>query len=297
MSSKRIGLLCFAIGVGHFLFGNFVQAQNLPIGGHYVGGTAGLDVAGAPPPGFYVRDFNYFYGAHKIDGVPVDADVFYFAQAPRLIYVASGELLGASYGAHLTIPFIYKSVSTPVASESQFDLGDVQVNPIQLMWNWNPLEFAFGYGMFIPSGNFDGRTALKRLTSPSKGFWSHMLIASGGWRIDKARNWMISLTGHYELCQEQEQTRITPGDAFTLEWGLGRSLGRGVQAGVTGYYLQQLHADTGAAASKARLSALGIGPEVTAFWPSHGWGVTLRYAYELEARNRPQGHLGLLILT
>jgi hypothetical protein len=224
-------------------------------------------------------------------------DGFYFAEALRFIYVPQGKILGATYGAHVTVPFIYKRVNTPATTKTQFDLGDVQINPLQLMWHWKPADFAVGYGMFIPSGKFDPSSPLSRLTSPGKGFWSHMLIAGGGWRIDESENWTLSIAGHYEICQEQEGTHITPGDAFTIEAGIGRKLAPGLEAGIAGYYMQQVAPDTGPNASRENASAVGIGPEVSTFWRNYGLGLTLRYAYEVEARNRPQGHLGLLVVT
>jgi hypothetical protein len=274
-----------------------LSAQNIPIGGHYVGGTAGLDAAGAPEPGFYFRNFGFFYGAERVPGLPFHVDGFYFAEAPRLIFVPAVKIFGASYAAHVTIPFISKTVNTLGLSRSQFGLGDIQVNPLQLMWHWKPVDFAVGFGTFLPTGDFDASTPLSALTSPGKGFWSHMFIAAGAWRIDEGARWVLSLMGRYELSQEQEVTRITPGGAFTFEGGIGRAIVPGAQAGVTGYYIQQITDDSGSNASAKHLNAIGVGPEFNLFSRRLGAGLTLRYAYEFEANNRPQGHLGLLILT
>jgi hypothetical protein len=42
---------------------------------------------------------------------------------------------------------------------------------------------------------------------------------------------------------------------------------------------------------------VGVGPEVSAFWPKIGLFTSLRYAYEADAANRPQGHTITLTLT
>jgi hypothetical protein len=42
---------------------------------------------------------------------------------------------------------------------------------------------------------------------------------------------------------------------------------------------------------------VGVGPEVSAFWAKLGLFTSLRYVYEADAKDRPQGHTITLTLT
>jgi hypothetical protein len=53
-----------------------LNAQDLPVGSHYPAGAEGIKGASLPPPGFYVRDYNYFLTADKVNGIPGDVDLF-----------------------------------------------------------------------------------------------------------------------------------------------------------------------------------------------------------------------------
>ena len=76
----------------------------------------------------------------------------------------------------------------------------------------------------------------------------------------------MSALNRYEFNTEQRDTHITPGRAYTLEWGVSKSVCKDADLGVVGYYQQQVTADSGtAAASRDRVAA--IGPEVSVTFP------------------------------
>ena len=49
------------------------------------------------------------------------------------------------------------------------------------------------------------------------------------------KTWALSLLNRYEFCHEQEQTDIDPGQVYTLEFGLSKSLSKTLDIGVFGY--------------------------------------------------------------
>jgi hypothetical protein len=91
----------------------------------------------------------------------------------------------------------------------------------------------------------------------------------------------------------------TPGDAFTLEWGLSRALSKTVDVGAVGYYQQQVTGSSGAdrPAHGDRDRVAGVGPEVSVAYPRFMLGWSLRYVYEFMAENRLQGHTLALTIT
>jgi hypothetical protein len=50
---------------------------------HYPAGVEGVKAATLPPPGWYLRDYNYLYWADDFPGGPSDFDLFAYVQAPR----------------------------------------------------------------------------------------------------------------------------------------------------------------------------------------------------------------------
>ena len=92
-------------------------------------------------------------------------------------------------------------------------------------------------------------------------------------------------------------THTDPGQVFTTEWGLSKSLRQGLDVGFIGYYQQQVTEDTGKHATSELDRKIGVGPEISAFWPQLGMFTSIRYAYEFAAVERPEGHLITFTLT
>lgn len=274
------------------------QAQ-LPVGSHYQPGAEGIKGASLPPPGVYLRDYNFFYTADKVDGLPVNANIFVYVQAPRLIWMTDWEIFGANYGMDVIVPFAYKDISlgSPFGDDHQFGLADIQVEPVLLSWHLKQFDLAAGYALWIPTGEFSARSPQKQIASPGLGFWTHMLTLGAVWYPDEEKTWSLSLLNRYEINTEQDDTDVTPGNMFTAEWGLSKTIGKGVDVGMIGYYQQLVTKDDGHGASNEKSHVVGLGPEVVGMIPKVNVIASLRYAYEVEVKDRPEGQLVTLTLT
>jgi hypothetical protein len=105
----------------------------------------------------------------------------------------------------------------------------------------------------------------------------------------------VSALNRYEFNTEQRDTHITPGDAYTLEWGISKSVCKEADLGVVGYYQQQV---TGNSDKKSPLNRVAaIGPEVSMMFPKQMLFVSLRYNYEFMAESRAQGNAVTLTIT
>ncbi|MGA2246139.1 MAG: transporter [Verrucomicrobiota bacterium] len=274
-----------------------LQAQSLPIGSHYPIGAEGLNGAELPPPGLYVRDYNYFYTADKVDGLPLDMNLFVYCQAVKTIYLTDYKILGANWGVDMIVPFMYKNITGALGSAGQFNLGDIYACPMLLSWHLQQFDFAAALGVWAPSGNFDASTPLRRLDSPGSGFWSPMLTAGVVWHPDEAKTWSLSLLNRYEVNTEQDQTDVTPGNMYSLEWGLGKTVCHGVDVGLAGYWQQETTEDSGKGAATALSHTVALGPEVSVLWEKIGLISSLRYEYEVDVKDRPDGQAVVLTLT
>jgi hypothetical protein len=230
------------------------------------------------------------------DDLPVDLDLMAYAQAIRPIYITKWKVLGAYYGMDVLVPFIYTDLEVSGASDSNFNLGDVFVEPVTLSWHTKRVDVGVGYGFWAPTGEFNDSNPLTQAVSPGKGFWSHMLTAGATVFFDKEKTWALSGLGRYEIHMENEDTGVTPGQTFTLEWGVSKTLAKVWDVGLVGYYRQQTTEDDGGGNNELD-SVASVGPEVSVFIPKLKMFTSLRYLYEFAASDQPQGNTVTLTLT
>ena len=270
---------------------------------HYVPGVEGLDGASLPPPGIYFRDYNYFYWADQLNtpsgykNGPADLDTFTYANLPRVIWITDTKFLGGFVGVDAFLPFVYHqaSVNTPGGpfNGNTFGVGDFFAEGT-LSWHLKQFDFAVGSGVDAPTG--DSPSQPGPITTPGFGYWTFMQTAGATWYIDEEKTWSVSALNRYEFNTEQRDTHITYGDAYTLEWGVRKTVAKVFNLGPVGYYQQQVTANSGAAAS-SRNRVAAVGPEVNVAFPKQMFFVALRYNYEFMAENRAQGNAITLTLT
>lgn len=275
-------------------------AQAGSFSGHYPAGVEGIKGGSLPPPGLYLRDYNLFYSADRFPDIgPTDFEGFVYVQAPRLVWITDFQIFGGYYGMDALFPFYYAEVDSGVGGPFPHDtlsLGDIFFEPITLSWHWKQFDLGVGYGFWTPNGDYneDGTQPSRLL---AQGFWSHMFTLGGTWFPDEKKTWSLSLLSRYEIHEEHPDLDLQVGDTYTLEWGLSKAFGEGLEAGVVGYYQKQVTGDSGAASRGIMDYVMGVGPEVSTFWPKLGVFGSLRYVYEVEAQERPQGHTTTLTLT
>ena len=286
---------------------SLLQAQQFS--GHYPAGVEGIKAASLPPPGFYLRDYNFVYFADRNKNGPPDFDLTAYINAPRAIWISDCKIFGANYGLDLIVPFYYSDVefTTPggPVRDDAFGLWDIQFEPLLLAWHFKQFDLAAGYAFWAPSG--DSNHDVTRPARLAKGFWSNMFTAGGTWFPTEDKTWAVSLLNRYEIHTENSDFKLTPGDSYTLEWGLSKSVRQTVDIGVIGYYQQQINNDRGAGVAALAAAGpynprihdrvVGLGPEINMFCPKMGLFVSARYAREFAAEDRPEGNAFVLTLT
>ena len=253
---------------------------------HYPAGVEGIKGPSLPPPGVYIRDYNYMYFASnlEVEAAPPDFDVFANIQAPRLIWITPLKLLGGYYGLDVIVPFAYQDLDMTGFSGSDFSLADVFAEQT-LSWHWKQYDASFGYGFWIPTGDFKATDPI----APGKGFLTQMLTAGVTYYPDKAKKWSIAALNRYEFNHERDDG-MTPGQYWTLEWGIGKSLSKTVEVGATGYVQAQTTSASGSGATTEKDHVAGIGPEITLVCPRLRLNTSIRYLREFAAHNRTEGN-------
>lgn len=261
---------------------------------HYVPGVEGIKAASLPPPGWYVRDYNVGYYANQLNGsrgsdlnVP-GLEVGIYANVPRVIWITETKVLGGYLGFDALVPLTYKSISAGGAGSDSFGVGDLFAEAT-LSWHTKQFDFSFGAGSWMPTGD-----APPPAVVAGNGYWTPMLTAGATWYMDAEKTWAISALNRYEFNIEHDDMVLTPGQAYTLEWGLSKTLNKTIDVGVVGYYQQQVTQDS---AQDVRDRVAAVGPEISVAFPKPMLFVSLRYLYEFMAEDRLQGHTFGLTLT
>jgi len=149
----------------------------------------------------------------------------------------------------------------------------------------------------MPTGDSPGTYGPS--TKPGLGYWTFMQTAGATWYIDEEKTWAVSALNRFEFNTEQRYTEVTYGDAYTLEWGVSKTMAKVIDLGAVGYYQQQVTGNS--TAKPAPLSGLNrvaaVGPEISVAFPDVMFFVSLRYNYEFMADSRAQGNDVTLTLT
>ena len=260
---------------------------------HYPAGVEGIKGGTLPPPGLYLRNYTFFYTSDKFANGPADFDLFAFVPAPRVVWITETKILGGFYGMDALFTFPYQDVSVGPFGDSKFGVGDIFFEPITLSWHPDRFDAGIGYGFWTPNGSFDAANP----ASPGKGFWGHMFTAGGTYYLDADKTWALSALNRYEFNQEIDGTDIQPGQVWTVEFALSKTIDKTIDLGLSGYYVLQTTEDSGRGSTSAKDRVFGLGPEISVFWPKAGLFTSARWIIETAAQNRPEGHTINLTVT
>jgi hypothetical protein len=286
------------VGLVGVLFGTSPAAET----GHYVNGVEGIKAATLPPPGFCYRLYNVFYHADKSkdehgDSVHNDFELSVYAMVNRLVWITNKKMLGADYFMDVVVPLINTDIEIGAAGidDSEFGISDINIEPFGLAWHWSRYDASFGLSLYIPTGEFD-RT---EPASPGKDMWTGMITLGGTCYLDAEKTWSASILARYEIHSEKDESDVRPGDDFHFEWGIGKTLARIWDIGVTGYCQWQVTDDSGSDATNKSVHdrVYAVGPEVSVFIPPARLFVSFRSQWEFGAEDRSEGNVTTLTLT
>ncbi|WP_419657829.1 SphA family protein [Desulfosarcina variabilis] len=277
------------------------------MGSHYPFGGEGVTAGSAPPPGFHYRGYLTFTNPTKYkddngDALPVDVNVDVVATVHRFLHVTKFQILGANYAYEVVVPIVEKDVTFGALSDSKsLSLGDVFFEPLALAWNRPRWDATFTLGVYAPTGEYDST----KLASPGLGYWSGMLTLGGTVFFDADRTLSLSAMTRTLMHTEQDETKVTPGSEFVVEYGLGKEIGindkLSIRPGICGSAYWQIEDDSDdgpATVADERKEAFSLGAEINFFWlPPKLFQLNVRVLREFGAKNTTQGSQVCLTLT
>ena len=257
--------------------------------------TIGLPIAASPPPGFYVTNRTAYYSAKLKDngGNYQGQDVSVFSESMQFTWVPGWKLLGASYKAFVSVPFVNvhmtrtTTATGPLGSWQKGGFADPKFQPLDLSWNLGG-GFFFGaaVGFYAPIGTYNKGDTI----NPGANFWT--LEPSIGLTYLKD-GWNASLHVIYDTNTENRDTKYRSGDQIFLNATVTKNID-GWNVGPVGYYMKQVTGDVnrgglpsygGRVFDPQELLAVGglISRQVGPF------NLTAFYTHEVYARNTLQG--------
>ena len=289
--------------------------------GQWVPGQFGLNAGSIPDPGITYANLALYYSAdqlndpagNKISGITgsfsfwVDENIVYYVPHRKIfggyfmpyvsVSVANGSLVGDITGTNLS------------ANGGGAGFADLYVQPVNIGWHFaKRVDFNAGYAFVAPTGRYTAGAS----NNVGSGYWGNFITTGTTLYITKNQGTTANLVTAWEVHGEKtvasipsgQFSEITPGQAFTDEWGFGQVLplkkdeSQLLQLGLVGYDQWQVSDNGGhylvagvpvPASSIPHYSVHGIGLQVDYLLPAKDFVLFFKYYNEYAATARVQG--------
>jgi hypothetical protein len=291
--------------------------------GQWVPGQFGLNAGVVPDPGITYANLTMNYSASRLndsDGNRVLQNVtgtYSFWANENIIYaVPDHKFLGGHYMPYISVNVANGSMVADIPGTNLSvngggaGLADMYFQPVNLGWHFGKrVEFNAGYAFFAPTGRYTPGAS----DNVGSGYWGNVMTSGTTYYITKNHGTTANLTTAWEFNHGQRQVASTPasqistktpGQAFTMEWGVGQALplkkdfSMLAQLGVVGYDQWQVTSNGGTiivagipvpASTLPYYSVHGVGAQSNFVLPPKGLVFFFKYYNEYLAKARPQG--------
>jgi hypothetical protein len=301
IANRLLILIWLASGCAFLL-----QAQQK---GQYLPGQQGLNAGVIPDPGFTYGNLAINYSSSQLnnpsgDPVPgISGTYSFWVDENIFFYVSNFKILGASFAPYAAVNFANGSVVADLvgtnlsANGGGEGLADTWVEPLNLGWHFKRADFNVGYAFVAPTGRFTpGAT-----DNVGSGYWGNNITSGTTFYITKNKGTSANLFTDWEIHGQKSGVDLTPGQAFTMEWGFGQVLplkkdfSRLLQLGLIGYDQWQVSNNGGFVGPGVPASLVpfysvhAIGFQSNFILPAKGLNLFFKYEDEYRALARPQG--------
>jgi hypothetical protein len=292
--------------------------------GQWVPGQIGLNAGVTPAPGFTYSNMAMNYSAsqlnnsdgHRVQGVTgtyafwVDENIF--------MYIPKFKILGAKFVPMVILNYANGSLVADLglitgtnlsAAAGGSGFADMYVQPVGLGWSFKRADINVGYGFVAPAGRYTAGAS----DNVGSGYWGNFLTTGTTFYITKNKGTSANLFTGWETHGQKtvassapsgQFSKITPGQAFTMEWGFGQVLPlkkdftRLLQLGLVGYDQWQVSSNGGnylvggtpvPASTIPYYSVHGVGFQSTFILPTKNLALFFKYYDEYSAKARPKG--------
>jgi hypothetical protein len=322
--SSQIKLIISAVTLIIVGFVSPVLAQQK---GQWVPGQFGLNAGVIPDPGITYANLALNYSADRLNNSNGDrilqnvtGTYSFWVDENILYYVPAHKFLGGYFMPYIAInyatgsvvaalpPLLPGSTSGIGLSAGGSGLADTYVQPVNMGWHFKRADFNAGYSFTAPTGRYTAGAS----NNVGSGYWGNDITSGTTFYITKNKGTSANLATDWEIHGQKtvaspvrgQLSKITPGQAFTDEWGLGqvlplkKDMSQLAQLGLVGYDQWQVTSNGGnyliagipvAASRVPYYSVHGIGVQANYILPAKNVVLFFKYYDEYSAKARPEG--------
>jgi hypothetical protein len=289
--------------------------------GQWVPGQFGLNAGVIPDPGITYANLALNYSAsqlndsngNRLPGVSgnysfwVDENIFWYVPDHKFLggyfvpYIAlnyaSGELVANITGTNLN------------TGGGGSGFADMYVQPFCMGWHFGKrVDFNAGYAFSAPTGEYSAGAS----DNVGSGYWGNNITSGTTLYITKNQGTTANFYTNWEIHGQKtvaslpagQTSKITPGQAFTDEWGIGqvlplkKDMSQLAQLGLVAYDQWQVSSNSGnylvagipvAASRVPYYSVHAIGVQANYLLPAKNLVAFFKYYDEYSAKARPEG--------
>lgn len=295
--------------------GWIVSAQQKP---QWQPGQIGLNAGILPSPGFTYANLTLNYDADTYNNssgkaVPVTGSYNVWAVENVFYFVPDTKFLGGNLGFMVMFPtpatgslvadISIQGVPNLSAAAGGSGLADLWLQPFTVGWHLKRADLKVADAFMVPTGRYSpGAT-----NNVGTGYFGNHLQTSATVYITKNKGTSANVFTDWEVHgprQGTNSTYKTPGQAFTVEWGVGqilplkKNLSQLLQLGIVGYDQWQVTDNTGTVSigpivAPAKLfppySVHAVGGQLNYILPAKNFSLFFKYYDEYKSQSHTLG--------
>jgi hypothetical protein len=296
--------------------------------GQWVPGQFGLNAGVIPDPGITYANLALNYSASRLNNSNGDrilqnvtGTYSFWVDENIIYYVPHHKILGGYFMPYVALTYASGSVVAAlppllpgVPSGTNLSAGgsgfaDTYVQPLNMGWHFGKrVDFNAGYSFTAPTGRYTAGAS----NNVGSGYWGNDITSGTTLYITKNQGTTANLATAWEIHGQKtaastpagQLSKITPGQAFTDEWGIGqvlplkKNMTQLAQLGLVGYDQWQVSSNGGTylvaglpvvASRVPYYSVHAIGLQANYILPTRDFIAFFKYYDEYYAKARPQG--------
>jgi hypothetical protein len=289
--------------------------------GQWVPGGFGLNAGVIPDPGITYANLALNYSADRLNDSSgnrllqnVTGTYSFWVDENIIYYVPKHKFLGGYFMPYVAINYASGEVVAALngtnlgASAGGSGLADTYFQPLNMGWHLKRADFVAGYSFFAPTGRYTAGAS----DNVGSGYWGNNITSGTTFYITKNKGTSANLATVWEFHGQKtvaspvlgQLSKITPGQAFTMEWGFGqvlplkKDMSMLAQFGLVGYDQWQVSGNGGnyllagrpvPASLAPYYSVHGIGFQANFILPGKHLALVFKYDDEYRALATTQG--------
>jgi len=207
-----------------------------------VPGQFGLNAGVIPDPGVTYANMAINYSATRFNDSNgsqilqnVTGTYSFWGDENIFYYVPNKQFLGGYFMPYAALNVAIGSLVADIngthfgASGGGSGFADMYVQPLNVGWHFGKrVDFSVGYGFMAPTGQYTSGAS----NNIGSGYWGHNVTSGTTLYITKNKGTSANLATDWETHGSKNvagvpagrTSKVTPGQAFTTEWGIGQVL-------------------------------------------------------------------------